>query len=152
MVFISMSPSQISNNLYVGDIDDVQNGDTSDFDTIVGVCQDDCSDNVSCEYHHFNLSDGEPIGKNPGEFTYELFSEAVETVIKHRIMRKKVLVHCHAGISRSATVATTAYAVLNGLPWEDAFEEAEKRRPNINPEPSLEEFGRRFIDEQNGGD
>lgn len=143
-----MSPSQISNNLYVGDIDDARNGDVSEFDAIVTVCQDGCSDNISedCEYSHFELRDGPYDSYGRGEFSYDLFEDAVDTVLSHRIRRQKVLVHCHAGVSRSAAVTTAALAVLENLTWNEAFEKVENARPNVNPNGNLVEFGERYVE------
>lgn len=141
--------TQITGGLYVADIQDIQRGDTSKFDRVVGVCQDDCSDNVGCEYEHFNLADGpEDIrGHNPGEYSYELLSDAIDSVIAARLRRETVCVHCHAGQSRSATVAIAALAVLEGMDWDEAFNHAREKRPIINPGPELVEDGKRYVEE-----
>lgn len=143
-----MTATQITGGLYVADIQDIREGDTSNFDHVVGVCQDDCSDNVGCEYTHFNLADGDDQqGHVPGEYSYELLSEAIDAVIAARIRRQTVCVHCHAGQSRSATVAIAAMAVLDGMTWEDAFQHARSRRSIINPGRDLVEDGQRYVEE-----
>jgi protein-tyrosine phosphatase len=140
--------TQITGGLYIGDIDDIREGDTREFDLIVGVCQDDCSDNVGCEYEHFNLADGpDQQGHVPGEYSYELLSEAIDAVIAARIRRQTVCVHCHAGRSRSATVVVAAMAVLDGMTWNESFNKARESRPIINPGPTLVEDGKRYIEE-----
>jgi len=143
-----MTATQITGGLYVADIQDIREGDTSQFDHVVGVCQDDCSDNVGCEYTHFNLADGDDQqGHVPGEYSYELLSEAIDAVIAARIRRETVCVHCHAGQSRSATGAIAAMAVLDGMSWEDAFQHARERRSIINPGRDLVEDGQRYVEE-----
>lgn len=143
-----MAPTQVYSNLYVGDIEDVREGDTSEFDRVVGVCQDDCSENVSAPYHHFNLADGPNDEQERGEFSYELFSNAVDRVIAERIARQKVLVHCHAGVSRSVAVATATLAVLHGHDWDEAFGFVKDARPIANPKPELISAGKRYINEK----
>jgi hypothetical protein len=142
-------PTQVSNGLYVGDIQDTREGDTSKFDRVIGVCQDDCSENVSCDYEHFCLADGphDIRGHNPGEYSYELLSSAIEEVIASRIKRETVLVHCHAGQSRSVTVATAALAVLDGIHWDEAYNQVNDARPIANPGPELVRDGKKFVHE-----
>jgi hypothetical protein len=144
-----MSPTQITGGLYVGDIQDVTEGDTSQFDTVVGVCQDDCTDNVGCRYEHFCLADGseDERGMNPGKYSYKLLSDAIDAVVAARIRRDTVLVHCHAGRSRSATVAIAALCVLNGLDWDEAYNKAKDARPIINPGRELVRDGKKYVHE-----
>lgn len=144
-----MSPTQLIGGIYVGDIDDVREGDTSQFDVVVGVCQDNCSDNVACPYHHFKLADGpnDIRGQNPGQYSYELLSDAIDRVVKERIQRQTVLVHCHVGCSRSPTVAIAAMAVVEGMSWDEAFERATDQRPIINPGPTLMTHGQRYVED-----
>lgn len=141
-----MTASQIIGGLYIGDIRDVTEGDTSNFDHVVGVCQTDASDNVGCEYSHFCLSDGEPEGEDPGVFTYELFKEAVDAVVAARIRRETVLVHCHMGVSRSAAVCIAALAVVEGMEYKEAYQRVSGAK-YIQPSPELVEFAKRYTEE-----
>jgi len=144
-----MSPTQLIGGIYVGDIQDVREGDTSQFDRVIGVCQDDCSENVSCQYEHFNLADGEDQqGHVPGEYSYELLSDAIDAAVKARVQRETILLHCHAGQSRSATVAIATMAIVNGMTWDEAFNRATDKRPIINPGPELVSDGKRYVKER----
>lgn len=140
-----MTGSQIIGGLYIGDISDVTEGDTSKFDRVIGVCQTDASANVGCPYEHFGLADGEPEGHDPGEFTYELFADAVNSVIAARIRRETVLVHCHRGVSRSASVCIAALAVLEGMSYDDAYSLVSDAK-YIQPSRGLVEFAKEFIE------
>lgn len=142
-----MSPTQLIGGLYIGDIQDVREGDTSKFDTVVGVCQDDCSENVGGDYEHFSLRDGPYDSYGRGEFKYELLSDAIDAVLSARIRRDTVLIHCHAGQSRSATVAIAAMAVLEGMTWDDAYNHAVDKRPIINPNMRLVDWGKQYVEE-----
>lgn len=145
---IHMSPTRITTGLYIGDIDDVRRGDTSDFDLVVGVCQDSAADNVGCEYIHYNMSDGDDQqGHNPGEYSYEMFTSAVETVLAARIRRETVLVHCHVGRSRSVAVVAAALAILEGETFDDALSIIHQNR-YVQPTRTLVEDGRRFVEER----
>lgn len=146
-----MTATQLIGGIYIGDILDVQEGDTSMFDRVIGVCQDDCSDNVGCPYEHFCLSDGpyDIRGHNPGEYSYELVSEAIDAVVAARVRRETVLVHCHAGQSRSASVAIAAMCVVNGMDWDEAYNRATNQRPIINPGPELVRDAKRYVHEYN---
>jgi protein-tyrosine phosphatase len=109
---IRAGPVQVTGGMYLGDIDDVREGDTSQFDRVITVCQDSCADNVACEYEQHSLEDGEN--------KYQSVADAIDAVVAARIRRETVLVHCHAGVSRSPSVCIGALAVLNGLSFEEA--------------------------------
>lgn len=145
-----MSPTQLIGGIYVGDIQDVREGDTSQFDRVIGVCQDDCSNNVGCPYEHYCLADGphDIRGQNPGEYSYELLSEAIDRAVRARIERETILIHCHAGRSRSATVAIATMAIVNGMTWDEAYNRATEKRPIINPGPELVSDGQRYVNQR----
>lgn len=52
-----------------------------------------------------------------------------------------LLIHCKAGISRSATVAATALAAEEGRSLRDALGIAWAARPHAIPHPTLHELG-----------
>jgi len=134
-----MTATQITGGLYIADIQDIRERDTSNFDHVIGVCQDDCSD---------NLADGSITqGHVPGEYSYEMLSEAIDAVIAARIRRETVCVHCHCAQSRSVTVATAAMAVLDGISWDESYDKTKDARPIINPGPELVSDGKRYVEE-----
>lgn len=137
---------KITDNLWIGDILDAEQGDTSRFDAVITVCQDSVADNVGCTYHLFRLSDGPPEegSKNPGMFEYDLFESAVDAVISHIESNDVVFVHCHAGRSRSVTVSATALAETRNITLEEAFETISDVR-RIQPNEEIVEFARRYV-------
>lgn len=144
--------NQVTDHLWIGDIHDIQQGDTSRFDAIVTICQDNVSDNTGADhYNHFPLSDGPPPedAYNPGEFNYELFENAVETVIDHVENDRVTLVHCHAGQSRSAMAITAALTELAGQDFDAAFTTVADSR-SISPSQSLRGFAKRYADQPTG--
>jgi protein-tyrosine phosphatase len=86
------------------------------------------------EYHTYILEDSE---KEPIE---DLFSPACEVIERVRLQGEKVLVHCHAGVSRSATLVL-AYMMSIGYKLAEAFDIAFRARPIIRPN---EGFGRKL--------
>lgn len=143
-----MAPSEIIDGLYVGDILDVQQGDTSDFDTVITVCQDNVLENVGSDnYHHFPLSDGPPPenAHNPGECSYELFENAVDEALVHVRKGNNTLVHCHAGQSRSVCVATCVVAVVEDTSWDPAYQKVRAARGNTNPSEEIRYFGTKYV-------
>ncbi len=139
---------QITPHIWIGNIHDVQQRSTSQFDAIITICQDDVEANVGCEhYHHYPLSDGPPPADafNPGEFSYELFETAVEQIIEHATSETTTLVHCHAGQSRSAMAITAALTDLSSVSYDEAFEiVANARTGGISPSPELREFAQQY--------
>lgn len=82
----------------------------------------------------------------PKDFTYKVISitdtsqsslirhfPAAIAFIKEGISRGGVLVHCHAGVSRSASVVIAYLMQENHMDFQSAFAFASKRRPVIFP-------------------
>lgn len=137
---------QITENLWVGDIQDVREESTSRFDRVITVCQDEVGDNVGCNYHHFNMSDG-PADSYGGDHSYELFHEAALTLLGSLMYGEKVFIHCHMGQSRSVSVACAAISVKEQIPYHRAFKMVERGRPQAHPDPHLQDHAEKFIRE-----
>lgn len=137
--------NKITPQLWVTDIRSVQNGDTSRFDVVVSVCQDHCKDNVSCEYEHYTLTDGLPTGHNRGTCSFELFVEAVDSVVEHVREGRTVLVHCHAGRSRSVAVCIAAYAICYDASYNVARDHVIAARAEASPNYVLQGFAKEYV-------
>ena len=62
------------------------------------------------------------------------FFSATNTAIDFALAAgKQVLIHCAAGVSRSATLVIAYLMWRSGFPWKEAFEFVAERRPIINP-------------------
>lgn len=141
---------EIEHGLWISDIRDVETRSTDRFDRVVGICQDDRSDNVGCDYYHFPLSDGppHPEAHNPGKFSYELFEAAVDTIIEGLKAGETVLVHCHAGQSRSVMASIAALAVFNGTDYEETFWKVRTANDGANPSNGVREFAKGYVRER----
>ena len=84
--------------------------------------------------HHHPLTDGPGIESRS-------FEAAVDDA--RRLYRRdgRVLIHCRAGISRSAALVATALAAEEGRAFADALDEVHEARPLAMPHPALHESG-----------
>lgn len=137
---------QITENLWITDLASVENESTDKFDAVIGVCQTSAEPYVSCEYIHFNMSDGPSDRNNDGRHDYEYFSNAADTVLEAINSDKQVLVHCHAGRSRSASVSIAALGVQKNLPYMDALSLVTDSR-HVLPERNLADHAKKYIEE-----
>ncbi|KAJ5071898.1 dual specificity protein phosphatase 19 [Anaeramoeba ignava] len=69
---------------------------------------------------------------------YDLLSTLPEALdyIEYVIENKgNVLVHCHAGVSRSGSVVIAAIMKMKKIPFEEAYKFAKEKRQSIQPNP-----------------
>jgi atypical dual specificity phosphatase len=69
----------------------------------------------------------------------------------HAKSESRILVHCHAGISRSPTVVAIFLALKNGWSFKRALEYVERGRPVAWPNPSFKRRAPRIIKEMRSG-
>jgi len=81
-------------------------------------------------YHKIPLKDGAPIPA-------EKMREAIQ-VIRQHIGSEKVLVACHYGVGRSASILM-GYLCSAGMGYEEAFNLVSSKRPRVEPLPGLPE-------------
>lgn len=139
--------TQITEKLWISDIQSVREESTSQFDTVVTVCQDEVGDNIGCNYRHENLADGiyDTYG---GDCTVETFSDSVEHVINALEQDHTTLVHCHAGISRSVSVSIAALATTTDISPMEALELIRERRPRANPNEVLQKRIAEYLNDE----
>lgn len=140
----------VTPTISITDMHGVQRESTGRFDAVITICQDSVEDNVGSDYyHHFPLADGPPPADafNPGEFNYNLFYTAVETIIDHAEQNRQTLVHCHAGQSRSAMAIVAALTHLQSSAFDEAFTTVSNARSSgISPSRELRTFAERYAD------
>lgn len=81
-----------------------------------------------------------------GPHDYEIFEGAVDYTIECLERGNKTLVHCQAGVSRSAGVCTAAIAVRQGIDADQAREKIKEARPVINPTSEIWKSTVQYID------
>lgn len=82
------------------------------------------------KYLKIPLADGAPIPA-------ERLKEAIRWIRQH-IGSDRVLVACHYGVGRSASVVI-GYLYSFGFGYEEALDFVSSRKPGVNPVPDLEE-------------
>lgn len=93
--------------------------------------------------HHHPLHDGPATG-------FEAFTAAVDETrdALDDGSDEPVLVHCAAGVSRSATVIITAVATEECRSFDDVLAELEQHRTRADPHPALRALAREYLGEE----
>lgn len=99
-----------------------------EFDYVLSVS----SDSYPLTTHHHPLEDG------PGN-DWPTFAAAVDAARDLYRREGSLLVHCKAGVSRSATVLAAAMAAEEGTDFRDALDAVHEARPLAMPNPPLHE-------------
>lgn len=79
-----------------------------------------------------------------GAHEYSVFEAAVDYVVNSLERGDTVLVHCQAGVSRSAAVTTAALVTVSNDSLRESFSRVEAARPNVNPHPELQRSMERY--------
>ena len=78
-----------------------------------------------------------PLYDDATEDILSIVKKALPTIQTSLTSKRSVLVHCAAGISRSASVVIAYLMKTEGLSFNDAKQEVKKKRPIINPNPGF---------------
>lgn len=99
-----------------------------------------CKNMFEQEFDYMNI----PVNDNDSANLSSWFDKAIHFIDNARDNDGKVLVHCQAGVSRSATVCIAYLMYKNNMTLEDAFDHVRARRgiisPNLNFMQQLKEF------------
>ena len=125
--------SKITDRIFIGNYYSAEMLDYGNRNSITHVL------NCTPHYHkglkdltvnQINIDDGFEIPAESVLFGIRMISEAVRS-------GGRILVHCHAGISRSPSMVA-AYLMYNGFSWDEAVDFIRRRRPEIFPHPNIE--------------
>lgn len=120
--------NRLSDYLYVGDFADAEDRNMLNENAIYTVV-------TLCDKESENTDVYRPLFDKKNE--QERFDEAVDEALASVRNNERTLVHCAAGVSRSATVAATAYAVLEDCSFKEAMETVKRKHPKADPHPGL---------------
>jgi dual specificity phosphatase 12 len=84
----------------------------------------------SFQVRQININDGNEIPRDELMFAVATITAAVQ-------QGGKILVHCHAGISRSPGIVC-AYLMSIGFSWDEALDIVRRARPQAYPHPNIE--------------
>ena len=97
------------------------------FDRLRVPLQQKLRDNSAIEFHCFDIHDST-------EEAIEDIFEATGAILEDAVAREEAsLVHCAAGISRSATVVLAYLLMKKGMRLAEAYDLVKERRPRIGP-------------------
>ncbi|XP_066231338.1 dual specificity protein phosphatase 8 [Saccopteryx leptura] len=128
----SVGLTRILPHLYLGSQKDVLNKDlmTQNGISYVLNASNSCpKPDFICESHFMRI----PINDNYCERLLPWLDKSIEFIDKAKLSSCQVIVHCLAGISRSATIAIAYIMKTMGMSSDDAYRFVKDRRPSISP-------------------
>jgi len=84
-----------------------------------------------------------PVNDEPGVNLYSYFDYVADLIYNNTLKHVKTLVHCKAGVSRSAALCIAYLMKYHRMTLKDAHDYLKRRRPIIRPNVS---FWRQLID------
>lgn len=128
----SVGLTRILPHLYLGSQKDVLNKDlmTQNGISYVLNASNSCpKPDFICESRFLRV----PINDNYCEKLLPWLDKSIEFIDKAKLSSCQVIVHCLAGISRSATIAIAYIMKTMGMSSDDAYRFVKDRRPSISP-------------------
>ncbi|XP_030646622.1 dual specificity protein phosphatase 8 isoform X2 [Chanos chanos] len=128
----NVGPTRILPHLYLGSQKDVLNKDLMAQNGITYVlnASNTCPKPEFISENHFMRI---PVNDNYCEKLLPWLDKTNEFIDKAKVSNCRVIVHCLAGISRSATIAIAYIMKTMGLSSDDAYRFVKDRRPSISP-------------------
>jgi protein-tyrosine phosphatase len=71
-----------------------------------------------------------------------LFETAADSLREALDTDEKTLIHCHAGVSRSVSVAAAVLSAQHNQPVKESIEQIQTHRPEANPLGLLENYAK----------
>ncbi|KAM9221450.1 dual specificity protein phosphatase 8 [Dugong dugon] len=128
----SVGLTRILPHLYLGSQKDVLNKDlmTQNGISYVLNASNSCpKPDFICESHFMRI----PVNDSYCEKLLPWLDKSIEFIDKAKLSSCQVIVHCLAGISRSATIAIAYIMKTMGMSSDDAYRFVKDRRPSISP-------------------
>ncbi|CAI5763243.1 specificity phosphatase 8 isoform X1 [Podarcis lilfordi] len=132
MPVANVGPTRILPHLYLGSQKDVLNKDlmTQNGISYVLNASNSCpKPDFICDSHFMRI----PVNDNYCEKLLPWLDKSIEFIDKAKVSSCQVIVHCLAGISRSATIAIAYIMKTMGMSSDDAYRFVKDRRPSISP-------------------
>ncbi|KAF7702229.1 dual specificity protein phosphatase 8 isoform X1 [Silurus meridionalis] len=128
----NVGPTRILPHLYLGSQKDVLNKDLMAQNGITYVlnASNTCPKPEFISESHFMRI---PVNDNYCEKLLPWLDKTNEFIDKAKVSNCRVIVHCLAGISRSATIAIAYIMKTMGLSSDEAYRFVKDRRPSISP-------------------
>jgi protein tyrosine phosphatase len=127
-------PNQVHHGVWIGSYESVVNDDlmNNKIDVVLNMA-------IECDY---KLKQPKTqlvkIGIEDGRLTNcGVFRKAAEVIYNAKESEQAVLVHCAAGVSRSATAVLAYLMIYERMGWSNALSYVQDSRPCVNPHPLL---------------
>ena len=124
-------PSCIAEGIYLGTINDALSERVLERLNIGAVIN--CTKSLEftgledIEKYRFAVNDH--VSDNISQF----FDEASDLIERLRLEKKRILIHCAAGVSRSPTILAAYFMKTRGMNWRDAVQFIRDSRPCVDP-------------------
>lgn len=131
---------KILDRIYIGNYNSATMLDYKNEEGITHIlnCTPDPHDGLDkLTVHQININDGYEIPVDQIAFAIRTIGRAIEK-------NGKILVHCHAGISRSVSLVA-AYLMYVGFSWDEAINFIKNRRPQAFPHPNIEKSIKQYF-------
>jgi protein-tyrosine phosphatase len=76
-----------------------------------------------------------------------VFDTMIPILVKYVNENKKILIHCWAGMSRSATLVIVLIAILYNLTYDESYNFVKSKRDIIKPNSGFIQLAKNFINE-----
>jgi protein-tyrosine phosphatase len=140
LVVTSRELTQITDQIYIGTYHAAQ---MLDFTNRVGIthilnCTPDAHAGLKkFNVRQLNIMDGYETPAESIRFALMTIASAIHN-------HGRILVHCHAGISRSVSIVC-AHFMYAGFSWDEAMDFVRSRRPQAFPHPNIERSIKHFF-------
>lgn len=118
---------KVRDGLYIGDQLDAVNY-FDEFDHVLSVNNPDFGEHAHLSEHPPDFEPDHHYGLNDGQNPQERFDAAVNKAIELIERDGDVLIHCSAGVSRSATVIITALCCVEDRSWDRIYNDVSARK------------------------
>ncbi len=122
---------EIIPGLYLGSLCAVRSGKYDD-KAILSIMRQHDLDKIEPRKHHLRIA-----LPDESDAPIERHFEQSNRFIEKHIRRSGVLVHCHAGHSRSVTLVMCYLMKLHAMTLDEAMALVKQRRPTANPNPGF---------------
>lgn len=131
-----MAAHEIIPNLWLGSIKNEQNKCWMKRKNI--TCDIHAMENDADNHNHYKHFLHIPVTDAPEANIFQYFHSTVKYIDKKLKKKHKILLHCRAGISRSATLVA-AYLIWKNKNWsvKDSLDYIRRKRNFINPNPGF---------------
>jgi len=132
-IYVPKLMNKINDRIYIGAYHAAVNLEFKNEHSITHIlnCTCDTHDELKrFDIQQLNIHDGYEITHDDLKFAFEAIERALSS-------GGRILVHCHAGISRSTGIVA-GYLMRSGFSWDEALEIVRRGRPQAFPHPNIE--------------